>query len=198
MRGLVPHTAVGRRSLVFAPEPLRLLADLPVIADVPQRVPPGVVIGLGNPLVRDDGVGPAVLRRISAGIRSHSEVEFLELPWAGLSLLEALRGRRWAVIVDCLVSGELPPGTVRLLSKDDVRGSVRLISYHDLNYSTAMDLGRALGWALPDDVLIIGIEGREVHEFGEGLTPEVDAAADEAACIVESFVVEHLERARAS
>jgi len=139
-------------------------------------------------MMHDDGVGPAVLRRLSPELKSHQAVECIELPWAGLSLLEVIRDRRWAVLVDCLVSGQSPPGTLRVLSEDDVRGSIRLVSYHDLSYTTALNLGRALGWALPNEVMILGIEGREVYEFGEGLSAEVDAAADRAARMIEVFV----------
>jgi len=144
-------------------------------------------------MMRDDGVGPSVLRRISPEIRSLPSVEFTELPWAGLDLLEVVRDHAWAVLLDCLVSGQSPPGTIRLLCENDVRGSIRLTSYHDLSFTTAMRLGRALGWAMPDDVMILGIEGRDVDEFGEGLTREVDAAAERAAGMVECFVRQKLE-----
>lgn len=169
-------------------------ADSLVSFEPSRRIAPGVVIGFGNPIVHDDGVGPEVLRRVSPEIQRLPSVEFIELPWGGLSLLEVIRGREWAVLVDCLVTGQHPPGTVRVLSENDVRGSVRLVSYHDLNYATVMKVGRALGWAMPETVILLGIEGRDVYEFGEGLTAEVDAAADRAARLIETFVWERIGR----
>jgi len=148
---------------------------------------PGLIVGLGNPMVGDDGAGPAVLGRLSPDIRTDLSVECIELPSGGLCLLDAMRGRRWAAVVDALAASAASAGTVRILREADVSGSARLVSYHDLSYGTAMGFGRALGWMLPDDVLIIGIEGKSLYEFGEGLSPEVDAGVTEAARVVDSF-----------
>ncbi len=159
-----------------------------VCRDALRRTPPGVVVGLGNTILSDDGVGPNVVRRISPTLLSHPAVECLEMALGGIALLDALRDRRWAVLVDCLDTGGSPPGTIRRLSERDIRGSVRLVSYHDLSYPMALRMGRMLGWSLPDDVVIIGIEGRCVNEFGSKLSPEVECAAGRAARMVEAEI----------
>ena len=156
--------------------------------NAPTRPAPGVVVGLGNTILSDDGVGPHVVSRISPALALHPELECVELSLGGLALLDVLRDRRWAVLVDCLDTGDSPPGTIRRLSERDVRGSARLVSYHDLSYPMALRMGRVLGWSLPTDVVIIGIEGRNVNEFGSTMSPVVERACDRAARIVEGEI----------
>jgi len=143
-----------------------------------ESIAPGVIVGLGNDIMCDDGVGIAVIRRLPLCVTTNPLVDCIELPWAGLSLLDVLRNRQWAIIVDCLITGRWTPGTVKKLSENDIGGSVRLLSYHDISYPAALRLGRELGWMLPDDVTIIAIEGQDVYDFGEQLSPRVDEAAD--------------------
>ena len=100
-------------------------------------------------------------------------MEVVALPWAGFALLDVLRGRRCAVLIDGLTTGAHRPGTVVRLDEDDMSGSVRLNSFHDINYPTVMALGRDMGWGMPDEVAIWGVEMAVADEFGEVLTPEV-------------------------
>ncbi len=62
------------------------------------------------------------------------------------------------------------------LDEADLGGSVRLNSFHDINYPTVMALGRSIGWGMPEEVAIWGIETAIPDEFGEELTPEVAEA----------------------
>ena len=139
--------------------------------------PPDVVVGLGNELAGDDGVGIAVARHLERLLAGRDDVEVVALPWAGLTLLDALAGHRRAAIVDCLVTGDLDPGTVVRLSEDDVGGSARLVSSHDLDFPTALALGRRMGLELPGEIAIWAVEGAVVDRLGEGLSPPVADAA---------------------
>lgn len=141
--------------------------------------PPNVVVGLGNEIAGDDGVGIGVARSLERSVGRRDDVEVIALPWAGFSLLDALAGRTQAWIVDCLTSGRYPPGTVVRLDEGDLAGSVRLNSFHDISFATVMGLGRSMGWHMPDHVAIWAIEGGRVGEFTEGLSPAVAAAADQ-------------------
>jgi hydrogenase maturation protease len=141
-------------------------------------IPPNVVVGLGNEIAGDDGVGVEVARSLSATLRRRTDVEVIALPWGGFSLLDVLAGRSRAWIVDCLTTGRHPPGTIVRLSESDFAGSVRLNSFHDIGFGTVMELGRSLGWSMPQDVDIYAIEGSRVDEFTQGLSPEVAEAAN--------------------
>ena len=156
-----------------------------------QPLAPSVVIGLGNEIAGDDGVGIHVARLLQQSMHQRPDVDVIGLPWAGFALLDALRGRRWAGIVDCLVTGRQPPGTVVQLDEHHFDGSVRLNSFHDISFTTVMALGRRMGWDMPGHVVIWGIEGGRLGEFVEGLSPAVAMAADH----VIAEITRHLEEA---
>ncbi len=155
---------------------------------------PDIVIGLGNEIARDDGVGIRVAQRLAPLLADRRDTEVIALPWAGFALLDALAGRRRAALVDCLASGRHPPGTVVRLDEHDFRGSVRLNSFHDINYPTVLGLGRRMGVSLPGEIAIWAVEGAVMDEFGEELTPPVAAAVDRVA----GEVLEFLEAPNAS
>lgn len=149
---------------------------------------PDVVIGLGNEIARDDGVGIRVAERLAALLAGRRDTEVIALPWAGFALLDALAGRRRAALVDCLASGRYPPGTIVRLDEHDFRGSVRLNSFHDIDYPTVLGLGRRMGLPLPGEIAIWAVEGAVMDEFGEALTPPVTAAVDRVAGEVLEFL----------
>ena len=137
-----------------------------------------VIVGLGNEIAGDDGVGIHVARILQHRLEASSEIDVVALPWAGLALLDILRGRTRAAIVDCLTTGDHPPGTVLRLDERKLAGSVRLNSFHDISFPTAMNLGRQMGWHMPDDVAIWGVEAESIGVFHEGLSPAVTAAVE--------------------
>ncbi len=134
---------------------------------------PVVIVGLGNEIASDDGVGIHVAHALEDVFHDRDDVEVVALPWAGFALLDVLRDRRCAVLIDGLSTGAHQPGAVVRLDEDDMRGSVRLNSFHDINYPTVMALGRSMGWGMPDEVAIWGVEMAVADQFGEVLSPEV-------------------------
>jgi hydrogenase maturation protease len=160
-----------------------------------EATPPSIIIvGLGNDLVGDDGVGLIAARRVREKLAARSNVDVCELPWAGLALLDVLRDYDRAILIDALCSeGRHPPGTVVRLSEQDLAGSVRLNSFHDLNYPTALALGRALGWRLPRDIALIAVEGESFLEFTTRLSPSVEAALDTVVRLVLRIVNDNRE-----
>ena len=159
---------------------------------VGQTVPPHgkhastVVIGLGNDIAGDDGVGIRAAQELRDHLHDRPDADVIELPWAGLHLLNALRGYRQAILIDSLRSRRHPPGTVVRLSEDDLAGSVRLNSFHDLNYPTALAFGRALGWPMPSQVEIYAVEGELFDWFTSCLTPAVEEGLREVVRLVTS------------
>lgn len=146
------------------------------------------MVGLGNEIAGDDAVGILAARRLLHLLDLHPAVDMIELPWAGLALLDALRGYRRAILLDSLRGGRHAPGTVVRLSEEDFAGSVRLNSFHDLNYPTALSFGRALGWSMPNTIEIFAVEGSSFDRFETRLTPEVARGLDEVVSLVVSYL----------
>lgn len=169
----------------------------PDLYDPRRPTAPTAIIGLGNDIASDDGVGIHVARRLASLYTDRPDIEVIALPWAGFALLDALRSRRRAAIVDSLWTGDHTPGTIVRLNEDDYGGSVRLNSFHDISYPTVMALGREMEWDMPDEIAIWGIEAGHLGDFGEELSPAVADAVDRVIHEVILFLgtteVPHLE-----
>jgi len=151
-----------------------------------------IVVGLGNPILGDDGVGwkvaEEVRRRLVEAPRTLPQpasvaVECYSL--GGLSLMEQLIGYQRAIIVDAFAVDQ-PAGTVFTLSLDELpnRSGRHTTSAHDTSLQNAMAMGRTMGESLPEEVTIVGIASEHLYEFSEELTPEVAASIPKAAQIV--------------
>lgn len=136
-----------------------------------------LVLGLGNPILRDDGIGIHVVRAVAAGCH-RDDVAFAEASLGGLRLLDLLSGYERVILVDAIQTAGGEPGQVYRLHADDLRRSLHSGSTHDLSLAGALTLGRSLGMPLPDhDALtILAVEAGDVLTFGETCTPPVAEA----------------------
>jgi hydrogenase maturation protease len=144
-----------------------------------------LVIGLGNPLLGDDGVGWHVAEELAklVGTSSRSplrptcvEVDFHA--GGGLSLMERLVGYDRTIIIDAMNLGQAHTGNVTSLRLEELEDPFagHLASTHETNLQTALELGRAMDVELPKDIFIVAIESPHVHDFSETLTPPVTEA----------------------
>lgn len=147
-----------------------------------------LVLGLGNPLLGDDGVAWHVADRVrrALGVDRMAHVDVDCIAGGGLSLMERMIGYERAIIVDAIVTGAAPVGSVRRLALRDLPDlcAGHTASPHDTSLQSAVRLGRGLGAALPRDITIIAVEARRVHKFSEALSPAVADAVPPAADLV--------------
>ena len=146
-----------------------------------------IVIGIGNELCADDGVGQAVVRQLQAEGVAGAVAVAAGCP--GLGLLDLLAGYDRAILVDAVVSGA-PPGTVHRFGLGDLPDrSLLPLSLHGLNAIDALALGQVVSpEALPREVIIVGVEIADRTPFREGLSPAVAAAVGSAADAVKKAV----------
>jgi hydrogenase maturation protease len=135
-----------------------------------------LVLGMGNPILSDDGVGLLVAERLR-GTRLPAGVEVLQSEVAGLRLLELVRGFTRVIIIDALKSGR-EPGEVVRYEAAEFKGGQRYGSAHSIGLDTVLELGRTLQYPMPEEVVVYAIEASDVETFGEELTPPVAAAAE--------------------
>ncbi len=145
-----------------------------------------ILIGLGNPILGDDGVGWKVAEEISKfKIRnSNFEVDYLSV--GGLGLMERLVGYERAILVDAVQTGQSAVGSVRRFRLEELpdRLAGHLASAHDTSLQNAIELGRDMGARLPEQVFVVGIEAQRVYDFSEELSAPVAAAIPQAARLV--------------
>jgi hydrogenase maturation protease len=142
------------------------------------------VLCLGNELVADDGVGPAVARLL----RERSvDAEIVESFLAGLGLLDDLLGVERLIVVDAVYTGETPPGSVHVLNEADVSASPAGWQ-HSMGLFEAIGLARALHLGAPSEVVMVAVEVSDLLNVGGPLTPEVEASVPVAAGVVEGLL----------
>ncbi len=153
-----------------------------------------VIFGLGNPLLGDDGVGWAIAQEVQTRLavvqkdleaRSNFRVEVDNLSLGGLSLMERLADCQKAILIDSIVTGEHPLGTVMQFEMEDLPAAYigHLSSAHDVSLPTALEVGRSMGVQLPQKIVIVAVESQIVYEFSEELSPPVAAAVPQAATL---------------
>jgi len=135
-----------------------------------------LIIGLGNPILRDDGVGIHVAEKIKHHIEEKKDVEVIELSVGGLRLMEAMSGYDRVFIIDSVMTGQNAPGTICKLNIDDLGMSLHASSTHDTSLACAIESGRNIGIKLPSEIIIWGIEAVDVNTFGDDMTVQVKSA----------------------
>ena len=139
-----------------------------------------IVIGLGNPILGDDGIGWRVAEAISACLGQRAAVEIDTASLRGLSLMERLTGYERVILVDAIFTGQKPVGTVSQFHLSELPD---LSTGHpgatpDTSLRNALNIGRSMDIPLPQDkeVMIVVIETENVYDFSEKLSPPVEAA----------------------
>ena len=137
-----------------------------------------LVLGLGNPILTDDGVGIQVVRAAAARYAPANGVTFAEASVGGLRLLDALTGYERVILVDAIQTRGGQPGNIYRLTASDLPASLHSGSTHDLSLPAALDLGRRLGMKLPgvENLTFLAVEVEDVLTFGESCTPAVAEA----------------------
>lgn len=140
-----------------------------------------LVLGLGNPILTDDGVGILVVRALKERPLPPG-TDTAEASLGGLRLLEIIAGYDRLILVDAIQTAQGRPGEVIVTDLDKLRVSLHSGSTHDLSLSGALNLGRELGMAIPgdSDIAIVAVEVEDVGCLGETPTPAVEAAVPEA------------------
>lgn len=136
-----------------------------------------LIVGLGNPILGDDGVGWEVAEQIRQQVQDPGvDIECLAV--GGLRLMEFMIGYDQAIVIDSLTSWDHPIGQVTSFLLEDMPDLTagHTTSAHDTSLQTALEMGRRMGFDLPEQVNVIGIEAHQVYDFSETLTEPVQAA----------------------
>jgi len=143
-----------------------------------------LVLGLGNPILTDDGVGVRVAEAVRAALPPGSPVEVSEMSVGGLRLMERVVGYDRVILIDAMhqaykASGEAKPGTIHRMSLDDlskISPTQHSASAHDTSLITALEMGKRMGLSLPNEFIIYAVGVENITDFGEEPTPAVSAA----------------------
>ena len=128
-----------------------------------------LVLGVGNPILGDDGLGIHAVRELSKALPGCADYE--EASVSGLELVEMFRGYEKVIVIDAVKTRDGMPGKIYELGGKDIP-TLHGLSAHDVDFRTAMEYGERFMGAMPE-VDIYGIEAENVTEFCETLSPKV-------------------------
>lgn len=133
-----------------------------------------IVIGIGNEILTDDGIGPKLCDYLKESIDNNSII-FKKLNVGGLEVLEFIQGYEKVIFIDAIktVSGQI--GDVYLFTPDDFKETLHLSNIHDTSFITALELGKHLDFKIPRNMYIIAVEIKEDLTFSEHFSDELAA-----------------------
>ncbi len=152
-----------------------------------------LIVGLGNPILGDDGVGWRVAEEVKKQLPPDAQVDVICLSLGGLGLMEHLIGYQRAILVDAIALRENDQiGSILILKLADLPNysAFHTTSIHDTSLQKAIDLGMAMGAQLPEDVEVVGIATNRIQDFSEQLSPIVAEAVPFAVRIVLDLLVQ--------
>lgn len=140
---------------------------------------PALIVGMGNPILCDDGVGLRLARDAGARLAVRAGVaDIVECETGGLNLLDVIAGRDRVVVLDSIRTHDGDPGAWYRFTAAALRETMNLNNVHDANFATSLELGRRIGMRLPRDeeIHVFAVEVRDTLTFSERLSEEVERA----------------------
>jgi len=134
-----------------------------------------LVMGIGNPLMRDEGVGPRVAELLMAGFDFPEHVEVVDAGTMGLGILDLLRDIDHLVVIDAVQGTEHPAGTVVIMSPEEIAPNQVLHSLHDMRLADVLQNAALIIDDMPSAV-VIGVQIERIEEFVLELSPACEAA----------------------
>ena len=131
------------------------------------------IIGLGNPLRHDDGIGLVLLRYLQEHKKKLSRtIELIDGGTSGMNLLHILEKYETIILIDA-VDFKGIPGEIKKFSVDEIKSQKIpiLLSTHETDFLTVFSLATQLG-KTPTDLEIFGIQPKNISP-GIGLSPEL-------------------------
>ncbi|MDY6908404.1 MAG: HyaD/HybD family hydrogenase maturation endopeptidase [Thermodesulfobacteriota bacterium] len=142
--------------------------------DRPRKV---LVLGVGNILLRDEGVGVRVIEALSEGYEFSDGVELLDGGTLGLRLLDPICEAQYVIVVDAVQNGR-PPGTVYRLDAEELNRRVAFKnSIHQLDLLETLAYAEILGKR--PAVVVVGVEPGDLSPWGTELTGAVASKVPE-------------------
>jgi len=128
-----------------------------------------LVLGVGNPILTDDGIGIKIARRLK---QKKPDLEVIETSEAGIALLDliALTGCGKLIIIDSIKTGQAKLGELYRFELEDLKPAKDFPSSHGVDIATAFELGKKLGYSLPEYISLYAVEVQDNTTFGEECT----------------------------
>lgn len=138
-----------------------------------KKIKPLLVLGVGNILHKDDGVGVHVIHRLKKRSSIVPHVEIVDGGTAGFDLLSIMAGRKKILIVDALNADDVP-GSIYRIPAYALKGSGDILSLHEAGVKQIIDMLYFTGEN--PEIEILGIVVKDISSLEIGLSNLVEQA----------------------
>lgn len=155
-----------------------------------------LILGMGNKLFGDDGVGIIVAEKLEVSLNKYENIDIEVTSWGGFRIIDLLSGYQSVIIIDALRTTQKPLGFIHRFDYKDLINSVRMVSFHDINFATAVEFAKLMDIPMPKKIKILGIEVGETDQFTEELSQDVKNSVNDCINIIlEEINIMQLEKA---
>ena len=134
-----------------------------------------LVLGIGNLLMKDEGIGIHIIRRLSS--ETIPGIDLMDGGTGGLHLLDPVQSHKKVIVIDASLD-EFPAGTVRVLHPKFAMDFPRQLSAHEIGFKDLIDAATISG-KLPE-MHLVAISVKDFGEMSMDLSPEAEEAIPEA------------------
>lgn len=144
-----------------------------------------LVLGIGNSILGDDGVGVHVAREVAARVNNEN-IDVRDVNVDGLNLFDFILGYDKLVVIDAIVTEDGRVGGVYRIKPESVCDPSRsAISPHHFNLATTIEIGKKLFQdRMPREVILYAVGAEEATTVTEEMTREVKEAVPMAASLI--------------
>ena len=128
-----------------------------------------LVLGLGNEILMDDGIGPKLALELG-NLLDNPGITYETAAVGGMELIEMIRDYNHVIIIDAIKTRDGIPGSVYYLTPSSFKETLHISNLHDISFITALKMAKEIGIRITDKIDIVAIEIIEDRVFGEEFT----------------------------
>jgi hydrogenase maturation protease len=151
---------------------------------VPDDNPRVLVLGIGNILMMDEGVGNRIATDLLANYRFPDDVQVMDAGTMGLGMMHLFRGVEFLLVADAIDGTGHPAGTVVRISPEDFAPNQVMHSLHDIRFVDVLNAAKLIGIMPEADCIGVQVENMSPPELTIGLTKTVEDAVPRAIAAV--------------
>ena len=129
------------------------------------------VLGIGNPIVTDDGAGLKIAQEIR---QLRPELDVVEVCSGAMGLFDYITDYDRLIIIDSVKTEGGVPGSLYKIDIEDLKPTLSHATSHGLDIASALKLGEGLGYNMPQSISIYAVEIKDNTNFGDECTEEVN------------------------
>lgn len=151
---------------------------------MPQDNPRILVLGIGNVLMMDEGVGNRIATDLQGNYVFPDDVQVMDAGTMGLGMMHLFRGVEFLLVADAVDGTGHPAGTVVRVSPDDFAPNQVMHSLHDVRFVDVLNAAKMIDIMPEADCIGVQVENMSPVELTIGLTATVEAAVPRAIAAV--------------